>query len=93
MFVEKSFVEKKGKFAIGLAITTCIFVLASGLYYYLHIEDSSKKYYLHCAGGYRSVIMCSILKSRGFDKLANIEGGFEPMKSAGIKVASSPLAH
>jgi len=55
--------------------------------------DSSKKYYLHCAGGYRSVIMCSILKSRGFDKLANIEGGFTPMKSAGIKVASSSLAH
>ncbi|MDA0195391.1 MAG: MBL fold metallo-hydrolase [Bacteroidetes bacterium] len=55
--------------------------------------DSSKQYYIHCAGGYRSVIMCSILKSRGFDKIANIEGGFALMKSAGIGVASSSLAH
>lgn len=37
------------------------------------------KYYLHCAGGYRSVIAASILKSRGFDKLVNIKGGFKAL--------------
>lgn len=42
--------------------------------------DREKKYYLHCAGGYRSVIAASILKSRGFDKLVNIPGGFKALK-------------
>ncbi|MBE9465172.1 rhodanese-like domain-containing protein [Dyadobacter subterraneus] len=32
--------------------------------------------YVHCAGGYRSMIAASILKSRGFDHVVNIEGGF-----------------
>lgn len=37
----------------------------------------SKKYYVHCAGGYRSVIASSILKSRGFHNIINIEGGYK----------------
>lgn len=32
--------------------------------------------YIHCAGGYRSMIACSILKSRGFDNIVDIAGGF-----------------
>jgi rhodanese-related sulfurtransferase len=34
------------------------------------------EYYIHCAGGYRSMIAASILKARGFDKLVDIAGGF-----------------
>lgn len=33
--------------------------------------------YLHCAGGYRSMIAASILKARGFDNIVNVEGGFK----------------
>ena len=33
--------------------------------------------FLHCKGGYRSVIAISILKSRGFHNVVNIEGGFD----------------
>ena len=44
----------------------------------------NEKYYLHCAGGYRSVIMASILKARGFENLVNIEGGFGAMKKTTI---------
>lgn len=47
--------------------------------------DRSKKYYIHCAGGYRSVIMCSILKSRGFDKLVNIKGGYKMLSQTGLQ--------
>ena len=47
--------------------------------------DRSKRYYIHCAGGYRSVIMCSILKSRGFDKLVNIRGGYKALGQTGLK--------
>ncbi len=32
--------------------------------------------YIHCAGGYRSMIAASILKSRGFDNIVDIAGGF-----------------
>lgn len=35
-----------------------------------------KTYYVHCAGGYRSVIAASILKARGFNNLIDIAGGF-----------------
>lgn len=44
-----------------------------------------KKYFIHCAGGYRSVIMCSILKARGFDKLVNIQGGYKSLSQTGLK--------
>jgi glyoxylase-like metal-dependent hydrolase (beta-lactamase superfamily II)/rhodanese-related sulfurtransferase len=38
--------------------------------------DKTKEYYIHCAGGYRSMIAASILKARGFDKLIDVAGGF-----------------
>ncbi len=41
-------------------------------------------FYVHCAGGYRSVIAASILKSRGIHNLANIRGGFAALKDAGL---------
>ncbi len=40
-------------------------------------------YFLHCAGGYRSMIMSSILKSRGFSNVININGGFAELKKTG----------
>lgn len=42
--------------------------------------DKSKKYHVHCAGGYRSVIAISILNSKGFSGLVNIDGGFGKIK-------------
>ncbi len=45
--------------------------------------DKSKKWYVHCAGGYRSMIFASILKARGFDNLINVEGGFGAIKETG----------
>ena len=48
--------------------------------------DRSKKYYLHCQGGYRSLIAASILKSRGFHKIVNVEGGFNEIKKSCIKI-------
>lgn len=47
-----------------------------------HLPEFPKEqsFYLHCAGGYRSVIAASILKSRGYHELTNIEGGFDALK-------------
>jgi glyoxylase-like metal-dependent hydrolase (beta-lactamase superfamily II)/rhodanese-related sulfurtransferase len=51
---------------------------------------SDDTFYVHCAGGYRSVIAASILKSRGIHNLVNIEGGFDELKKTeGISTASS----
>ncbi|MEW4923089.1 MBL fold metallo-hydrolase [Algibacter sp. 2305UL17-15] len=46
--------------------------------------DKNQKYYLHCAGGYRSIIAASILKARGFDNLVDIAGGFGAIKNSGL---------
>ena len=50
-----------------------------------HMSELNKdtKYYLHCAGGYRSMIMSSILKSRGYHNVVNINGGFAELKKTG----------
>lgn len=46
--------------------------------------DKSKEYYLHCAGGYRSLITASILKARGYDQIVNIKGGFKALSGTGL---------
>lgn len=40
--------------------------------------------YLHCAGGYRSMIAASILKARGFDNIVNVEGGFKAIAETSV---------
>ncbi|WP_057939922.1 MBL fold metallo-hydrolase [Algoriphagus resistens] len=45
--------------------------------------DKSKTYYVHCAGGYRSMIFNSILRARGYDNLIDINGGFKDLKESG----------
>ena len=45
---------------------------------------SNTPFYVHCAGGYRSMIACSILKSRGIHNLIDVKGGFKAIKEAGI---------
>lgn len=42
--------------------------------------EKHKTFYVHCAGGYRSVIFISILNSRGFTNLINVEGGMNAIK-------------
>lgn len=45
--------------------------------------DKNKTYYVHCAGGYRSMIFNSVLQARGYDNLVNVEGGFKAIKESG----------
>ena len=42
-------------------------------------------FFLHCAGGYRSVIMASILKSRGIHNLINVEKGMSGIKQTTVR--------
>jgi len=45
--------------------------------------NKNKEYYVHCAGGYRSMIFTSILRARGYDKLVDVKGGFKAIKESG----------
>lgn len=47
--------------------------------------------YIHCAGGYRSVIAASILKARGISNIVNITGGYAALRKAGA--VSEALQH
>jgi len=52
-----------------------------------HISEfpTNKDFYVHCAGGYRSVIAASILKARGYSKVIDVAGGYGAIKKTTIK--------
>lgn len=50
--------------------------------------DKNNTYYVHCAGGYRSVIAVSILKARGFNNLIDVAGGFAAIKQSDLKTTN-----
>ena len=45
--------------------------------------DPNKTYYVHCAGGYRSMVFISILKARGYNNLVDVAGGFTSIMGSG----------
>lgn len=53
-----------------------------------HLKKFPKEnpFYIHCAGGYRSVIAASILKSRGIHNAIDVAGGFGAIKNANIEL-------
>ena len=52
-----------------------------------HISEfpTNKDFYVHCAGGYRSVIAASILKARGYSKVIDVAGGYGAIKKTTTK--------
>ncbi|PWT78510.1 MAG: MBL fold metallo-hydrolase [Bacteroidetes bacterium] len=47
---------------------------------HMSVIRNDKTYYVHCAGGYRSMIFNSILRARGYHNLVDIRGGFKALK-------------
>jgi len=50
--------------------------------------NASAENFVHCAGGYRSVIACSLLKREGMHNVTNIEGGFGAIKNTVIDLSA-----
>lgn len=48
-----------------------------------HQLKKEKTYYVHCAGGYRSMIFVSMLRARGYRNLIDVRGGFADLKNSG----------
>ena len=55
-----------------------------------HLSEFPKEetFYVHCAGGYRSMIAASILKSRGYHNVIDVLGGFSAIKKTEIKTTN-----
>ena len=78
-------VRKEGEFKAA-HIMDAHFTPLSFLNDHLSEFPDNETFYVHCAGGYRSVIAASILKSRGIHNLVDVAGGFGAIKKAGIPV-------
>ena len=46
--------------------------------------NPAKHFYLHCAGGYRSMMAASILQARGFRNFTEVEGGFNEIAKTDV---------
>lgn len=46
--------------------------------------NPNEHFYMHCAGGYRSMIAASILQARGFRNFTEVEGGFKAISTTNI---------
>lgn len=46
--------------------------------------DKNEKYYLHCLGGYRSMITASILQARGYRNLVDIKKGWRAIEESNV---------
>lgn len=46
--------------------------------------DANEHFYLHCAGGYRSMIAASILQARGYRNFTEVEGGFNAIAQTDV---------
>lgn len=51
--------------------------------------DASKKYIVCCAGGYRSMIACSIMRSIDIENVTNLEGGVSQLIKAHSKLVET----
>ncbi|MFV0248237.1 MAG: MBL fold metallo-hydrolase [Tenacibaculum sp.] len=45
---------------------------------------TDKDFYIHCAGGYRSMIAASILKARGYHNVIDVQGGYTAISKTSI---------
>jgi len=54
--------------------------------------DSSRPVAVHCKGGYRSTIACSLLRRAGFENIINVTGGFDAWQAEQLPVEAGQAA-
>jgi hydroxyacylglutathione hydrolase len=78
-------VRKQGEIESGM-IENAQHICLSKLQSQLDSLDKSKHYFIHCAGGYRSMMAASIMKQKGYFHITNVLGGMSKIKETGIKL-------
>lgn len=53
---------------------------------YLYKFPEEGKFFVHCAGGYRSMIASSILKARGIHNMIEVQGGMKAIMKTDVVV-------
>jgi len=80
-------VRKPGEHSTAHVVDACLMPLD----YFLETDFESKlskdkHYYIHCRSGFRSTVASSILYQKGFNKLTNVIGDFDQIKTSSFKV-------
>lgn len=73
-------VRKESEFNNG-HVTNAEFKTLSDINNWFEDIQPNEHFYIHCQGGYRSMIASSILKSRGIHNFSEIEGGYNSIKN------------
>jgi hydroxyacylglutathione hydrolase len=76
-------VRRKAEWAAG-HIAGAVLMPLDDLRKKLDTLDQDRAVVVHCKGGYRSTIACSVLQANGFKRVANLRGGFDAWASAGL---------
>ena len=79
-------VRKSGEF-LSEHIIDAIHVELDSINDHMASVPQEETFYIHCAGGYRSVIAASILMARGYHNMVDVAGGFKAIKEAGLNVS------
>mgnify|MGYP006286293001 CR=1 FL=1 len=54
------------------------------------LPDKMRPVLVYCAAGFRSLLACDVLSSKGYGSVASLEGGFTAWKAAGLPVVEPP---
>lgn len=76
-------VRKKGEYESSHLVNAS-HVCLSNVSEQLAEFPKNKEFYVHCAGGYRSVIASSILKMRGYHNLTDVAGGYDAIQKTDL---------
>lgn len=78
-------VRNPGEWSSGIIENAKLITLAD-LEKKLSTLNRDQPYFIHCAGGYRSMMATSLLQKNGFKNVTNIRGGIDKLKGAGLKL-------
>ena len=79
-------VRKQGEWDNG-HVTGAGHSCLSGLNNTMTVLSKSEDNYIHCQGGYRSMIAASILKSRGYENIIDVAGGYGAISRTNVPMA------
>jgi glyoxylase-like metal-dependent hydrolase (beta-lactamase superfamily II)/rhodanese-related sulfurtransferase len=83
-------VRKPGEWSMS-RLREASFIPLSGMPDNLIELDKNKTYHVHCEGGYRSMIACSLMKRNGFKNPVNVYGGFGAMQKANLPIITEEV--
>jgi glyoxylase-like metal-dependent hydrolase (beta-lactamase superfamily II)/rhodanese-related sulfurtransferase len=83
-------VRKEGEYSGGHLVNSNNFPLDFIDEWFASIQDK-KGFFLHCQGGYRSMIAASIFKSRGISDFYEVDGGYQAISKTTLPIEASKV--